>query len=433
MYDELSTTTSFCLEAALFMRSRLSNKPDIIVILTAQANVRQILNYKVTQDPAVQLKVMCYSTQGCCLVRESCESSSGTPRRHNHHHRISLTLRWFKSSFRLTRAGRCVAIAKRIFLNLDYAFYPISQPPNVISFLTHFRLRFLHSASDIAGRASKMIVISLHYAGILLTFCVFYSIPTTQGIPATFVGGRSRRSTLGTGGAPDHNLRFHEIKPASHMETYLHDSISLTCQASGSPPPTLHWLKNGKPISQDNFDNSLGDEEDPRQPDEAGTVQSIGMSVTRSRLFLDCLTPQDTAIYTCVAQTPYSRISTDTKLVVSDITNKLSGNECIMEKRGSYGKPARITMWTETRLELLGADVKLFCRVSGTPTPQVTWERAEDGQLIQNDAKHKILPNGDLIIKKLSWEEDMGRFVCVAQNNLGMDKAKMFLYPTSGF
>ena len=73
------------------------------------------------------------------------------------------------------------------------------------------------------------------------------------------------------------------------------------------------------------------------------------------------------------------------------MTNKLAGNECALEKRSGYaGKPARITMWTDTRMELTGADVKLFCRVSGTPTPQVTWERAEDGQTIQNDGKHKV-------------------------------------------
>jgi hypothetical protein len=78
-----------------------------------------------------------------------------------------------------------------------------------------------------------------------------------------------------------------------------------------------------------------------------------------------------------------------------EMSNKLGGNECIDKRSGSstgdYGKPARITMWTDTRMELTGVDVTLFCRASGTPTPQITWEKAEDGQLIQNDGKHKVL------------------------------------------
>ncbi|XP_055354189.1 zwei Ig domain protein zig-4-like [Paramacrobiotus metropolitanus] len=245
-----------------------------------------------------------------------------------------------------------------------------------------------------------------------------------------------------------HQLDFLEIKPPSHMETFAHESVTLTCQAGGNPPPTIHWLKNGIPIIQSSFENSelLLEQLSGRGGGASGLDETeansntpvIGISSTRSRLFLDCLQPKDSAIYTCVAETPYSRISTDTKLIVADGPNKLGGSECI-EKRSSstgYGKPARITMWTDTRMELTGADVKLFCRVSGTPTPQVAWERAEDGEVtpevIHNDARHKILPNGDLIIKNVSWEEDMGRFICVAQNSLGIDKAKMFLYPTPG-
>lgn len=72
--------------------------------------------------------------------------------------------------------------------------------------------------------------------------------------------------------------------------------------------------------------------------------------------------------------------------------NEIGRSDCKAKRSSSgYGKPARITMWTDTRMELTGADVKLFCRASGFPTPQVTWERAEDGQIIHNDPKHKVM------------------------------------------
>lgn len=113
------------------------------------------------------------------------------------------------------------------------------------------------------------------------------------------------------------------------METFAHESVSLTCQAGGSPPPTIHWLKNGVAISQNSFQNteqileelagsSISDGD--LQSTGGSDMQSIGLSSTRSRLFLDCLQPKDSAIYTCVAETPYSRISTDTKLIVTGKT-----------------------------------------------------------------------------------------------------------------
>ena len=102
------------------------------------------------------------------------------------------------------------------------------------------------------------------------------------------------------------------------MEAFLHESVTLTCQAGGSPPPTIHWLKNGQSIAQDAFTNTPAEQRQEEDDAKAQVLSnSIGLSSTRSRLFLDCLTPQDSAVYTCVAETAYSRINTDTKLIVS--------------------------------------------------------------------------------------------------------------------
>lgn len=275
----------------------------------------------------------------------------------------------------------------------------------------------------------------LSFFGITL-FTVSLLLFPVQGI--SVLQGRERRNIL-TNDAPatlSHQLYFHEIKPAAHMEAFLHESVTLTCQAGGSPPPTIHWLKNGQSIAQDAFTNTPAEQRQEEDDAKAQVLSnSIGLSSTRSRLFLDCLTPQDSAVYTCVAETAYSRINTDTKLIVSDVPNKLARAECKEKRSSGYGKPARITMWTDTRMELEGSDVKLFCRASGSPTPKVTWERSENDEestVVQNDHKHKILPNGDLLVRKVTFEEDMGRFVCIAQNDQGLDKAKMFLYPTPG-
>lgn len=45
-------------------------------------------------------------------------------------------------------------------------------------------------------------------------------------------------------------------------------------------------------------------------------VNKIALSSTRSRLFIDCANFQDEAIYTCVAENAFSRVSSHTKLTL---------------------------------------------------------------------------------------------------------------------
>ena len=92
------------------------------------------------------------------------------------------------------------------------------------------------------------------------------------------------------------------------------------------------------------------------------------------------------------------------------------------------GSPARIHMWTRTRLEMIGSEVRLFCRASGSPQPTISWVGPDDHP-IASDTKYNIMENGDLVIKDLSWS-DMGGFTCIASNQNGDDRSSTFLYPT---
>lgn len=66
------------------------------------------------------------------------------------------------------------------------------------------------------------------------------------------------------------------------------------------------------------------------------------MSFTRSRLYLDCLTYKDSGVYTCVAENPYNRITSESQLSVSpdlsivEAYDKESNALCIAKE--SYGK-----------------------------------------------------------------------------------------------
>lgn len=85
-------------------------------------------------------------------------------------------------------------------------------------------------------------------------------------------------------------------------------------------------------------------------------------------------------------------------------------------------------MWTTTRLELIGSDVQLSCRTSGEGV-QVSWLGPDENKLDFTNSKFSLLNNGDLFIRKISWD-DMGDYTCIARNSFSEDKTTTFLYPT---
>lgn len=86
-------------------------------------------------------------------------------------------------------------------------------------------------------------------------------------------------------------------------------------------------------------------------------------------------------------------------------------------------------MWTSTRLEYLGSSARIFCRSEGKPRPEVKWLGPDELPLSLESSRHEILPDGDLLIKDIVWE-DMGSYTCIAENSYGQDKEVAFLYPT---
>ncbi|XP_013783918.1 zwei Ig domain protein zig-2-like [Limulus polyphemus] len=216
----------------------------------------------------------------------------------------------------------------------------------------------------------------------------------------------------------NHHLRLTKT-PASTISMLPYESKVLSCQAVGSPPPTIHWLKDGERLIQDTL-ASLQDD------GNIDTLPLYGASQTRSKLFVDCITARDEGTYTCVAETPYSRASSDTMITVSE--EELAVAEPLCLKNKLFGLPPRIYTWTRFRIELQGNDVQLFCRSSGLPKPRVTWSRSGKETPLKNGEKYIILDNGDLIIQNIIWE-DMGIYTCNAQNAFGLDTALAFLYP----
>lgn len=88
-----------------------------------------------------------------------------------------------------------------------------------------------------------------------------------------------------------------------------------------------------------------------------------------------------------------------------------------------------ITLYHPWRLALEESMVILPCRVVGQPTPYLFWID-NLGKTISpaTHARHIVLPNGDLQITDIKWD-DMGDYTCKVQSGYTEKSVTTFLYP----
>ncbi|XP_074602219.1 zwei Ig domain protein zig-4-like [Brevipalpus obovatus] len=232
---------------------------------------------------------------------------------------------------------------------------------------------------------------------------IFYRVTKSKSSPA------SQQSK-------DRYLQIKEI--AENVVAHISNDLALTCEARGSPPPEIHWMKDGIKIIQ-----SL---DQPTSGSELKIDEPLGLSSTTSKLYLDCISPEESGQYACVAKSTHSQVTAYTNVKVQSTSGKTRSNCKRLDEESSFG--SRIYMWSRSRLELIGSSARLFCRASGIPRPQIEWFY-EGNSLSSMPARFQILANGDLYIKSVEWK-DMGNYVCWAKNEFGEDKVETFLYPT---
>lgn len=270
----------------------------------------------------------------------------------------------------------------------------------------------------------------------MLLKIVSIAITTLVHLPMSHTFGGSKFQDFGKlmhlakrGGSGSWQVQFKGQGFAEVTYASRHEDVVLECEAGGSPSPTIHWLKNGERIQQGVSRDYLNDEASYEDKFNTENERMLRLGKVKSKLYLDCVSDKDEAVYTCVAETPYERITQSTELKMG---NEMSQSKAsCLTKKAFRGEPARIYLSTKVRVEFQGAPVQLFCRAEGYPAPSCNWRYSDQGAPIVDDDQYKILPNGDLLINEISFMKNMGDYFCSCENEAGIDEASTFLYPTT--
>ncbi|KAG8556200.1 hypothetical protein GDO81_017963 [Engystomops pustulosus] len=179
---------------------------------------------------------------------------------------------------------------------------------------------------------------------------------------------------------PAFSRGFQEYENVSIVEK---NPVTLTCEASGIPPPKITWYKDGYPITSD----------------PTYQVMSGGMILRFLHTALS-----DAGRYQCVASNTAGEKSRNFLLSVL-VSPRFTGNtlEDVKVKENS--------------------NVTLSCEVTGNPEPLITW--LKDGQPLPLESYHIMSNEGQILQINGATVSDAGTYVCIASNSAG-DKSRRF-------
>ncbi|XP_038063967.1 hemicentin-1-like isoform X2 [Patiria miniata] len=158
-------------------------------------------------------------------------------------------------------------------------------------------------------------------------------------------------------------------------------SVTLRCPATGYPPPSVMWTKDGMPISENDLDRSKY-----AIDESAGTLQIIDAKY------------MDSGTYECLITNVAGGISKQITLTVN-----------VPPSTDGDGD-------TPTLQVTLDQSISLQCDVISYPPPEYTW--LKNGRPLPADLRHVIRQDGTLALSSLRLI-DSGTYTCIASNVAG--------------
>ncbi|XP_019730956.1 hemicentin-1 isoform X3 [Hippocampus comes] len=162
------------------------------------------------------------------------------------------------------------------------------------------------------------------------------------------------------------------------VSVVVNSIMELQCEASGIPPPSLTWLKDGRPLPQTASVRLL----------QGGKV----LRVASAQL-------EDMGRYNCLANSP---AGDDDKefLVRVHVPPNIAGEST----------PEEVSV-------LQNRQVTLECKSDAVPPPTLSW--LKDGQPLQVSARVRVLSEGRYLQINMAGLSDKAQYTCMASNIVG--------------
>ncbi|XP_057363933.1 hemicentin-1 isoform X3 [Manis pentadactyla] len=180
-----------------------------------------------------------------------------------------------------------------------------------------------------------------------------------------------------------------------NVSVLISQAVELQCESDAIPPPTLTWLKDGRPL-----------------------LKKPGLSISEngSMLKIEDAQVQDTGRYTCEATN------------VAGKTEK-NYNVNILVPPNIYGSDelAQLTV-------IEGNLISLLCESSGIPPPNLIWKKKDSLVLAESTGRVRTLSGGRQLQISIAKKSDAGLYTCVASNVAGITKKdynlQVYIRPT---
>ncbi|XP_020608169.1 roundabout homolog 1-like [Orbicella faveolata] len=155
-------------------------------------------------------------------------------------------------------------------------------------------------------------------------------------------------------------------------------NLTLSCNATGNPVPTMSWTRDGSPVN---------------------TSGRISFSDNKTQLTIMDVSRTDSGEYRCVA------------------TNR-AGNDTSNAATLNVQYQPEITVHPRSVVKTEGDNVTLSCNATANPVPTISWFR--DGSPVDSSRISFSEDNKQLTITDVN-RTDSGEYRCVASNELGND------------
>ncbi|XP_072262128.1 palladin isoform X2 [Pyxicephalus adspersus] len=209
-----------------------------------------------------------------------------------------------------------------------------------------------------------------------------------------------------------------------HFKIFEGMPATFSCKVTGNPKPKIYWFKDGKQISKRSEHYRI-----QREPDGTCSLHTSASSL------------DDDGNYTVMAANPQGRVSCTGRLMVQAVnqrgrsTRTPTNQSHIRRPRsrsrdsGDENEPIQERFFRPHFLQAPGDLIvqegklcRMDCKVSGLPTPDLSWQL--NGRPVRPDNNHKMLvrENGvhSLIIEPVT-SRDAGIYTCVASNRAGQN------------